>query len=91
MTIAIDYDGTYSADPALFNDLIATMKRAGHTVVLVTGRSEEYGHEIKAALDGVIPIVFAGMQWKRKAAIGAGFNVNVWIDDNPEYVDVQKH
>ena len=36
-----------------------------------------------------IPIIFAGKLWKRKAAELAGYNVDIWIDDLPEYVSNQ--
>jgi hypothetical protein len=90
MTIAIDYDGTFAADPEMFWPIITIMKAKGHQVVIVTGRSEDFGHEIKQAVGNIVPIVFAGMQWKRKAAEAAGYKVNIWIDDNPEYIDAQK-
>jgi hypothetical protein len=33
--------------------------------------------------------VYAGTVWKRQAARAAGYLINVWIDDLPEYVDIQ--
>jgi hypothetical protein len=36
-----------------------------------------------------IPVVFAGVNWKKVASLNAGFKVDIWIDDNPEYVAYQ--
>ena len=91
MIIAIDYDGTYSSDPSMFDAIIHLMKAKGHQVILVTGRSEEFGLDVKDAIGDMIPIVFAGTKWKRVAAMAAGYDVNIWIDDNPEYIDIQKN
>jgi hypothetical protein len=38
-------------------------------------------------VDDSMPIVFAGTSSKRWAAAKAGYNVNVWIDDNPQWVE----
>lgn len=92
----VDYDGTLSADPALFSQAIALILQRGHGVVVVTGRSDEgrWGEEVRAAVAAVspahqIPIVFAGNRWKRQAAEEAGHAVDIWWDDNPEYVAPQ--
>lgn len=90
MLFAIDFDGTYAADPAVFARLRALLEDAGHRCVLVTGRSDEgrWGEEVRATV-GDLPIVFAAGGWKRAAAEAAGLQVDVWIDDAPEYVGPQ--
>lgn len=90
MTIAIDFDGTYAALPELraFGEMLV---QAGHTVVIVTARSDhgEFGAEVRRVVGGAFPIVFAGERWKRHAAEAAGYRVDIWIDDNPEYIGPQ--
>lgn len=88
---AIDYDGTFSADPCLFRTFVASLRARGHDAVLVTGRSEEgqWGAEVRREVRDLMPIVFAANGWKRDAATAAGFKVDVWIDDHPEYVAQQ--
>ena len=47
---------------------------------------------LKAAEDklrGYPPLVFAGEAWKRQAAEAAGYPIDVWIDDHPEYIGPQ--
>lgn len=90
LLIGIDYDGTWSADPGLFAIFVGTLKFRGHDAVLVTGRSDEgpWGVEVRRAVRD-IPIVFAADGWKRAAAERAGYKIDVWIDDHPEYVAPQ--
>jgi len=94
LTIAIDFDGTLARDPSLFNRLIAIIQMSGHTAVLVTGRAMGTPHEteVRRVIERMphkIPMVFAGPQWKRQAALEAGYKIDIWIDDMPEYVGPQ--
>lgn len=86
MVFGIDYDGTFSADPDAFREMVKALRARGHTCVLVTGRSDEggWGIAVKQAVGDLMPIVFAANKWKAKAAEARGFKVDVWIDDNPE-------
>ena len=91
MVFAIDYDGTFSRDPDLWREFVASARARGHECVLVTGRTDEgeWGAEVKRGVGDLMPIVFAGPHWKREAALKKGWKVDVWIDDNPEYVAKQ--
>lgn len=91
MIIGIDYDNTYSADPEGWIQVIKLMQARGHQFVCVTGRSNqgEFGQQVIQAINGLIPIVFAGEFWKRDAAEKHGWKIDVWIDDNPEYIAKQ--
>lgn len=88
MIFGIDYDGTFSADPDAFRELVRGLKARGHICVLVTGRSDEggWGDVVRMDVGDLMPIVFAANKWKEKAALARGFKVNVWIDDNPESI-----
>ncbi|KKM71261.1 hypothetical protein LCGC14_1432440 [marine sediment metagenome] len=91
LTIAIDFDDTFSADPDLWREFVgvATGRRYGHKCILVTNRPEAMGNDVRAEVGDLMPIVFAGRLSKKEAAARAGYSVDIWIDDNPEYVDVQ--
>ncbi len=91
MIFGIDYDGTFARDPEFWDAFVSMARVFGHQCVLVTGRSEdgEYGAEVKRAVEYLMPIVFAGPNWKRQAAEKKGWKIDVWIDDNPEYVAEQ--
>jgi len=87
----IDYDGTFARDPEFWEAFVPMAKIFGHECVLVTGRSDsrEFGDQVTRAVGALMPIVFAGSNWKREAALKKGWRVDVWIDDNPEYVAEQ--
>lgn len=91
LTIAVDYDGTYSADPDTFNKMIALFLAAGHTVICVTGRSDDGVMDVpvRASIGKLVPCVFAGKEWKADAAKAAGYNVNIWMDDIPNMISPQ--
>lgn len=91
---AVDYDGTFARAPKLFASIIRLIFASGNAAIMVTGRSDEtpWSAEVRAAIAALpvpIPIVFAGPTWKREAAERAGYRVNIWIDDFPEYVAAQ--
>ena len=92
MIVAFDYDGTWTRDTAAFRKIAALLTTAGHTCIMVTGRMDEhgYGNEVRVAVGDIMPVIFAGThEWKRDAARAAGYAVDVWIEDNPEYVAPQ--
>lgn len=88
LTIAIDYDDTFTADPKLWSTLIRNAKDVGHKVMVVTARSEttENIDEINAWLDHwdcQMPVIFTSLASKLWAVEKRGINVDIWIDDNP--------
>ena len=89
MIISIDYDDTWSADPSLWKEIARRARERGHKVILVTNRMgsrRDAGDVWRSAGDHVSQIIFAGMGPKRAAALGAGYDVDVWIDNAPETV-----
>lgn len=91
MIFGIDYDGTFSRDPKFWEEFVALAKKHGHECVMVTARSDDQtmGDEVRKAVKDFMPIVFAGIEWKRVAAEKRGWKIDVWIDDAPEYVAKQ--
>lgn len=87
MQIGVDFDGTFAADPETFRKVVKTFQDAGHVCVLITNRGKEWGAEVEELVDNLMPIVFAGTSTKRWAAVRAGYDIDVWIDDNPQWVD----
>lgn len=100
LTFGIDFDGTFAADPVLFRDMLLGMIKRGHNVVFVTGRSDDsrkMGDVVRELVNETFsgdniefPIIFAGTEWKDVAAKNAGYNVNIWIDDNPQWIGSQE-
>lgn len=90
LTIGLDYDRTFTADPELFRRFIADAQRCGHQVVCVTGRKVLPDFSREPRLPDSVPVVLAGAEWKRHAAAKAGHHVHIWIDDMPEMVAPSK-
>lgn len=86
MLIAIDYDGTYSADPALWDAFILSAKGRGHRVVCVTARRETEENVAECDVPGVLTYFtgLAAKDWymreKRQMV------VDVWVDNDPKAV-----
>jgi hypothetical protein len=86
MIIAIDYDGTYSINPELWNQIINLFMDAGYSVICVTGRTKELGQPVLDSIGKLVPVIFAGGLPKREACKNRGYNVGIWIDDMPEMI-----
>src|SRR5271157_1106932 len=91
MIIAIDYDNTYTAAPELWDQVIRLFQETGHTCICITGRTQEtlMAKPVMDSIGKLVHVIFAGSQWKREAAEKHAYKVDVWIDDNPEYVGLQ--
>lgn len=80
MIIALDYDGTYTADPALWDAFILAAKASGHTVLCVTMRHPS------EAIEMPCEVVYTSRKAKVPFTARAGIRVNVWIDDSPHWL-----
>jgi hypothetical protein len=85
LTIAMDFDDTFTADPHLWTSFIDTAKQRGHRVICVTARhrTDESRQEIKAALPEGVPVYFTEMGSKLDYMANQGVRVSVWCDDSP--------
>lgn len=92
LTISVDYDGTFTADPIGMSAVIRSLRQRGHRVIIVTARekTEDNFDEIESALKsygaGATAIYMTSSQAKRSYMENLGIIVNVWIDDNPQAV-----
>lgn len=81
LTIAIDWDGTISADPQTFHKVAALFAAAGHHVVVCTGRAfpptGPEGGEL------IVPTYCTAGQAKAEYMREQGVHVDIWIDDDP--------
>lgn len=85
MIIALDYDGTYTRDPSMFNSFIAKAHNHGHTVYCVTARAEkDLGPLENSVLGRMVEIIHTDGQKKKQACTELGINIDIWIDDQPE-------
>lgn len=83
LTVAFDIDGTWTLDPKLFHALACMFSNAGWQVIIVTGR-EQPERKIGGFLFWASwPVIVSHGELKERAAMRAGYSVNVWIDDMP--------
>jgi hypothetical protein len=73
MIIALDYDGTFTADPRLWTKFIVDATQAGHEVVCVTMR---FPHE-------AITNIPCKVVYTSRKAKSVAFAADIWIDDKP--------
>lgn len=89
MNISLDYDLTYTLDPESWNKFIDLMTDAGHKVYCFTLRYPSemtlVYHSIGEKIEpkNCIP---CSRESKYEKAKTLDINIDVWIDDNPQYV-----
>lgn len=87
MLIALDFDGTFTADPKFWSFFAHDAVVNGHQVITVTHRRDTFENAQAMRNLGVNwPIVFAYDLPKKYAAMKCGYAVDIWIDDNPQGV-----
>lgn len=99
LKFGVDFDDTISADPESFGKIFEILQSAGHTVVVVTGRSPigdwksgaEKAIKDLCTIHDLVPIeiVFAGPNWKKEVAKSEGHEIDIWFDNSPEYIGKQ--
>lgn len=77
MLISIDYDGTYSAAPALWERFATMAAEEGHRVIICTARA--FPPQVQTAL----PVYCAGGLAKADYLADFGITPDVWVDDDP--------
>lgn len=89
MNISLDFDDTYTRDPALWDQFVRMAHASGHIVYLVTMRFPEQGDDVYNSIGKIIghdKIYFTCHQGKRKFMWERGVNIHVWIDDMPQAI-----
>lgn len=86
--ICIDYDGSYTDFPELFDVIISTAKQQGHKVILATMRHQ---YEMDAGLKNIvkkhhIDVYFTGRKAKMVFMENKGISPDLWIDDKPQFL-----
>ena len=85
MTIALDFDGTYDLDPALWDRFIDDAKSRGHKVWIVTCRRDTDENRETVKVGGCL-VLFTNLQAKKWTLEQRGLRVDIWIDDQPECI-----
>ena len=88
LTISIDLDKTWTADPAIFALIAHAFKARGHTVIICTRRTElSHKERIALQIPEFVTLFFASYGFKRDAV---PFPVDIWIDDEPGTIEPQR-
>ena len=82
MNISLDFDGTYTSDPRLWDIFITSAAALGHNVTVVTMR---HPHESIDCL-GNLPIIYMRRLAKQQFVEAQGLKFDIWIDDNPYWI-----
>lgn len=90
-TFAIDYDGTWTADPEAFRAIATMLRRRGHRVLLVTARVSGHGEVERETAQHVDRVLFCGAEYKREHCAAVGESVDVWVDDMPGMIGPRDH
>ncbi len=93
MTVSIDFDRTFAADPALWGEFARKAVADGNTVVMISRRPDtpddrqtvtdtlgDYADAFSQVL------LVGGDTLKADAAGAAGIAVDVWVDDSPQTI-----
>ena len=78
MRFGIDYDGTWSEAPEMFEDMIQLIKSYGHCPVIITSRYEDDPVPVEG-----VEIHYTDGQPKVAWAAANDTQVDIWIDNNP--------
>lgn len=86
--ICLDYDGTYTDFPDLFNLVINYCKSHNITIMLATMRSEQEKDSGLIYLERVLDrVIYTDRNPKAKFLLdNYGITPDVWIDDHPEFI-----
>jgi acid phosphatase class B len=90
MNIGLDFDDTYTRDPAMWDMLVPLMQARGHIVYCVTGRTPEESTPVLSTLGKIVGVnncYFTSRQSKKNYMYTHYIRIDVWIDDNPILID----
>jgi HK97 family phage portal protein len=91
MTVSIDFDRTFAADPQLWGEFARKAVADGNRVVMISRRPESDREEVISSLGDYAEsfsdvLLVGGDTLKADAAQEAGISVDVWVDDSPQFI-----
>jgi len=91
LTVAIDFDDTFTSDVKTWSNVIEILIAAGHRVICVSARSEHEGNrrELESALPSGVPVLLSYHTQKSEFAQSQGYQVDIWIDDIPSAIPTE--
>jgi len=92
LTIGLDFDDTYTADPELWDRFVCVASQRGHRVVVVTCRRDTEENR-KALQEADLPCLWFYANMGAKETVlrhEHGIEVDIWIDDDPACVNFRR-
>lgn len=87
MIIALDYDNTYTRDKFFWDDFIDNAWRHGHSVYIVTSRGEDTPVDYQYDFNRMqVEIIYCNYRAKKQVTDNLGVKIDIWVDDDPEYI-----
>lgn len=88
LTIAIDYDDTFTADTTAWTAVIRMLQSYGHFVICVSARLDSFNQrqELESALPKDVKVHLSYCTQKKEFCEKLGLRVDIWIDDCPEAI-----
>ena len=93
LTIALDFDCTFTADIEFWRLFALLCVKRGHTVWVVTARHSTADNftlvpDVIGAptLQRLAGIIYTDRRPKRAVAAAQGVKIDIWVDDLPEFV-----
>lgn len=90
MNIGLDWDGTVTLDPEFWSAFVELAHQYGHVVCVVTFRTQIEENFLLGVKLGC-PVICTNNESKQVCALRVGFNVDVWIDDEPQNIIPGRH
>jgi hypothetical protein len=86
MNIALDYDGTFTRDPLMWEKFIEVAKLYGHNVFVCTMRYPGGVESIDSIKSLGVDVIYTARRAKGKFLADAGIPVDIWVDDMPVWI-----
>ncbi len=88
MTVAFDYDDTWTLDPEGWESIYRILVSRGHRCIMVTAREANQNADMKSVIQlfGEENVFYSSVYQKDPFMSRLGVHVNVWIDDDPDGV-----
>lgn len=83
VTIAIDFDRTWTVDPFAWRTWYDFMTSRGHRILLATGRQKWSDDMARCYLPDDMEIVYCGREPKAEVMAQSLHKIDIWIDDAP--------
>lgn len=85
--ICIDYDGSYTEFPELFECIINKCKELKYSVICATMRYPyEEDEELKNLGKKIDKVIYTSRNAKLPFLLNLGIEPDLWIDDNPKWL-----